>query len=568
MRPTELEQNPLPGLLFGVLLAATAASGAEPGQFVDTTAAAGVAFDHQTTQTILTEADFFAAPPGTMNEVPLLSSDAEIMSTWLTGGVAVGDYDGDSLPDIFAVGGDAGTARLFRNQGDGTFVDKASAAGVAVSGERQAGAMFADVDGDFDLDLFVGGGVGTPPRLFRNDGPNGQGETTFTDIFATAFAGYDLERTPNNWGGTFGDYDSDGDLDVFFAHSMTPVGPAIDGLGGSTQHLWRNDSAAAEGSLTFTDVSVAAGIAAIFEEPPPLRPVRLDHTFAPNFTDIDQDGDPDLLVVADQGDSLILLNEGDGTFRDETVFDLFTAPNNQLVAGMGAAVGDFDTDGHLDWFVSQIRTAVDGNRLYQGHGDGTFTDLVHENPFPSLGMESGHWGWGACFADLDNDRHLDIFHVNGFYWSGNPNSPDGLFSDMPAVAFIADGDGTFTERGAEIGLDDVAEGRGVSCFDFDRDGDVDIAISNHRGPFKLYRNTLNSPEGTGAGFAAVRLRGRAPNTEGIGARLELLSTHPADEGPAPLVREMRVDGNFVSSNLAEAHFGLGDWLGPFEVEVT
>ena len=558
---------------LGVLWTVGVALAAEPGQFVDVTEAAGVDFDHQTTQTVLSRSAIEAAPPDTMDEVEFLDSTTEIMSTWLTGGVTVGDYDGDGLPDIFAVGGDAGTAKLYRNLGDGTFEDKASAAGVAISGERQAGTMFVDFDGDFDLDLFVGGAVGLMPRLFRNDGQNGEGETTFTDVFAATFPDYDVDRVPNNWGGGFGDYDLDGDLDVFFAHSMTPFGPEIHELTDSTQHLFRNnlESASLGGGATFTDVSLTAGISPTFSVPKPGEVNRLDHTFSPAFADIDEDGWPDLLIVSDRGESLVYVNEQDGTFRDETDYSLFAGPMMTSVAGMGAAVGDFDNDGHLDWFISQIHSPLDGNRLYRGDGTGELIDVGN------VGMAEGYWGWGACFADLDNDRHLDIVHVNGFYWDGNAFHPSGLFNDMPAVAFIADGDGTFTERGAEIGLADIGEGRGISCFDYDRDGDIDVAISNHRGPFKLYQNTLISPaavqsgqegEEAPAGFVTVRLRGRAPNTEGVGAWLILRPPAAVQGTPAELLRSLRLDSNFLSTDLAEAHFGVGDWLGPFDLEVT
>jgi hypothetical protein len=131
------------------------------------------------------------------------------------------------------------------------------------------------------------------------------------------------------------------------------------------------------------------------------------------------------------------------------------------------------------------------------------------------------------------------------------------------VAFISNGNGTFTERAAEIGLDDHGEGLGISCVDYDRDGDVDIAMSNFRGSFKLFQNTLD----TSAGFVTVTLTGVGKNPHAIGARVVLRSTNPADTGPAKLTRQMSIDGNFVSSNLTEAHFGIGTWQGPFEVEV-
>jgi hypothetical protein len=403
--------------LLTVLSLTVAAPSVASKQFEDITAAAGVSFDHRTTETVLSIAEMVAMDPEDQDEVERLNYRAEIGSWWLSGGVAVGDYDADQLPDIFAIGGNDGVSRLFQNQGDGTFIDKATLAGVADSGERLNGAMFIDYDGDGDLDLFVGGLLATKPRLYRNDGDNGGGEVTFTDVFDTAFPAYDVDWSPNNYGGSLGDIDLDGDLDFVFSHSMSPWGPkAVENPGDSTQHLWRNDRVPG-GETTFSDISNAAGISAIYEQPNPQHPAEIhrDQTYAVNFADINEDGYPDLLFANDNGQSRILINDREGRFTDVTDHSQFTDNSGEsTVDGMGAAVGDFDSDGHFDWFISQIRRDEDGNRLYKGRGDGTFIDLVSETqPFPAIGVENGHWGWGACFADLNNDRHLDIFDVNG-----------------------------------------------------------------------------------------------------------------------------------------------------------
>jgi hypothetical protein len=424
-------------------------------------------------------------------------------------------------------------------------------AGVQIVSESRAGVIFVDYDGDGDLDLFVGGLLGARPKLFRNNGANEGGETTFSDEFASVFPGYNRLLTPNNWGGTFSDYDRDGDLDVYFAHSMTPFGPVTLGPSGdTTQSLWRN-----EGS-TFVDVSTFAGITEIYDNFAGI--LSKDQSFSPSFADINEDGWPDLLVAADAGGSRVLINDADGTFTDITTTSQFA------IAGMGAAVGDFNNDGFLDWFISQIRTENDGNRLYKGNGDGTFVDLVKTTvPFPAIGVESGHWGWGACMADLDNDRHLDIVHVNGFYWKGNDFKVDGLFTDTAAVAFMSNGDGTFSDQAPLMGLDDAGEGRGISCLDYDRDGDMDLAISNHMGAFKLFRNDLAADNG----FVTVRLEGLLKNRFAISSRVYLRTLGSGENSPARLMRQMSIDANFTSTNLTEAHFGIGGWQGPFEAEV-
>ncbi len=147
---------------------------AEPGQFVDVTDAMGLTHTHATTQTIFDEALFDSV---IMDEVPGLESDLEIMSSWITGGVAPGDYDGDGLPDLFVLGGDAGTSRLFRNRGDGTFTDQAALIGLDDIGEGRGVSCF-DFDRDGDLDFAVSNNRG-PFRLYENTLAGGAGFLTF-----------------------------------------------------------------------------------------------------------------------------------------------------------------------------------------------------------------------------------------------------------------------------------------------------------------------------------------------------------------------------------------------------
>ena len=187
------------------------------------------------------------------------------------------------------------------------------------------------------------------------------------------------------------DYDRDGDLDLFTARWGTLDGGAeANGAPHPASHLWRNN-----GDLTFTAIDQMAGLAGLQTFP--------DNTFTPNFADINGDGWPDLLVVADFGESRVFLNQRDGTFRDATT-DVISERN-----GMGAAVGDYDNDGDLDWFVSGISDpngipegnwGANGNRLYRNRGDGSFDDATDE-----AGVREGYWGWGSCFADFDNDGY-------------------------------------------------------------------------------------------------------------------------------------------------------------------
>jgi cysteine-rich repeat protein len=437
------------------------------------------------------------------------------------GGVAAGDYDGDGYVDLYVVRGTIGANLLFRNGGDGTFEERGQAAGVALTGVRSSGPLFADLDGDGRLDLFVGGVDGTPPSLFHNDG-----DGTFSDVTATS--GLVLPAGRDVVSATAGDYDRDGDLDLFLSHWSTAYFNLADT---SSLHLWRN-----RGDGTFEDVTFAAGFV----------PVAVDEhfeSFTANFVDVDGDGWLDLLVAADFGTSRVYHNDGDGTFTNVTDRTVITDGN-----GMGAAIGDYDEDGDFDWFVSSIWDPngvsegfwdVTGNRLYRNRGDGTFEDATEAS-----GVRRGYWGWGATFQDFDDDGHLDLFHVNGF---GDVQVAATLeFVADPARLFVGNGAGTFLEMSQTAGVADTGEGRGVVAFDYDRDGDLDLFVWNNGGPGRLFRN-----DEVPGGGVTIKLRAPTPNVEAIGAIVDV------SVGGVIKRRLMRAGSNYVSQDPAEAHVGLG-----------
>jgi enediyne biosynthesis protein E4 len=492
----------LASLVLAMALLMSFAPCAGAWQFADVTSSAGLSYTH-----------------GYANEAQY--GEAGIVA----GGVAAGDYDRDGYVDLFLIRGDAGPAMLFRNQGDGTFADTAAAAGVAVGPGTHSSATFADVNGDGWLDLLVLGFSGIAPRLFEN-----QRDGTFLEVTATAGI---LPSGPHTFSATFGDYDKDGDLDLFVSQWASTIP-----LAASPGSLWRNDGAAG-----FTDVSVAAGIP-VFYSRTGIFPMDLDLAFTANFVDIDHDGWPDLLVAGDFGASRVLRNQTDGTFADVTDGAVITDEN-----GMGAAIGDYDGDGDLDWFVSSIwdpngivegHWGISGNRLYANNGDGTFTDVTD-----AAGVRYGYWGWGSTFADLDNDGDLDLVHVNGWGPRFSPESSE--YHADPTRCFVSNGDGTFTEQASALGVADTGLGRGVVAFDLERDGDLDLLLSNNSDPPVLLRN-----DGNGVGrHLGVKLLGSGSNSEAIGARVEVTI------GGATQVRELRAGSNFESQDPAEAHFGTG-----------
>ncbi len=426
------------------------------------------------------------------------------------GGVAAGDFDGDGDTDLYVVAGTAGANALFRNEGDGTFSDVAGPAGVALSGVSGSGPLFFDYDGDGWLDLFVGAVNGDPPVLFHN-----RGDGTFQDV--TASSG--LSFPPQTLSATAGDYDGDGWLDLFLSHWDSPAGGC---------HLWHND-----GGQGFSCTDAAAGLAGL------VRDVT-DRTFTANFVDLNDDGRSDLVVTEDFGQSTVWLNLGGGRFRNAT---------NAVISdqnGMGSAVGDYDGDGDFDWFVSSIRDAdgvmegnwgSSGNRLYRNRGDGTFDDVTD-----AAGVRDGDWGWGASFADFDNDGLLDLVHVNGWP-QGSPQ-----FRGTHARLFMAGPAGRFQDQAAARGFDEHVGGRGVVCFDYDGDGDLDLFVANNGGPHHLWRNEGGRAAGH---YLDVRVLGRAPNPFAIGAKIFVSA------GGRQQVRDVHAGSNYVSQNPRDAHFGLG-----------
>lgn len=491
--------------------------GSGPAQFADVTSASGINFT----------VGFLA---GMANpEIPFI----------LPSGAAAGDYDKDGHIDLFIVRGDAGSNLLYRNTGNLFFEDVASSAGVAFTKSvsenyRHSSPAFVDLDGDDDLDLFLAGLDGDPTMLYANNG-----DGTFTDV--TAGSGLDTMQAEFSMSSAFGDYDLDGDLDLMLGHWGTPRDYV--GGPGDTEHLWRNDSGAS--GIHFTSVSEECQIApSIITNADPLVSQRsFDHTFTPTFARIDDDAYPDILVVGDFNFSQVFINNQDGTFHNATDFDVIVDGN-----GMGSAVADYDGDGDLDWFVSSIRAVGDagmpthlsriGNRLYR-NDDGVFADVTDD-----AGIASGGWGWGSCFMDFENDGDLDIYQTNG--WQGFEEY--GGFPTDASRAFVSNGGGNFEEAGAQLGLADAEQGRGVVCADFDNDGDTDILQlhMNDLNAATLWMNTRDDNN-----YLSVELRGTRPNTQAVGARIV------AGIAGKDHLRELTLGSNFASHNPTRQVFGLG-----------
>ena len=464
------------------------------------------------------------------------------------GGCAFFDYDNDGWMDIFIVGGrtlegippDASN-RLYKNNRDGTFKDVTKEAGLWDAGWG-VGVCVGDFDNDGFEDLFVT--YYGQNKLYRNNG-NG----TFTDV--TEKAHLSFEGTRFGAGCTFLDYNRDGRLDLFvsnyvdidLAHAAKPnldmsnctyegvavaCGPR--GLKAPQHYLYRNN-----GDGTFTDVSKESGIAAI----------KGSYGLTAVSFDVDEDGWPDLFVACDTTESLLLLNNHDGTFREEGLMrGVAISPDGKEMAGMGIGVGDYDLDGHLDIVKTHFQLQAAG--LYRNDGKGNFDDVAQQ---AGLAGERTYVSWGTCLFDLDNDGWPDIFWVTGNVYAEVEKINPKLPYKGPRVLFRNRGNGTFERIGDEggPGINARHVSRGCAFGDFDNDGDLDIVIMNQHEPPSLLRN--DAPQENH--WIKVRLEGTKSNRSAIGARVLVRY------GGKTQAQSVMSQASYMSSNDPRLHFGLG-----------
>ena len=464
------------------------------------------------------------------------------------GGCAFFDYDNDGWMDIFILGGrrltdipaDASN-RLYKNNRDGTFTDVTKTAGLWDAGWA-VGVCVGDYNNDGFEDLFVT--YYGQNKLYRNNG-NG----TFTDVTATA--GLLREGTHFGAGCTFLDYNRDGHLDLFVSNYVEidlaeAAKPSLDipncnyqgvavacgpkGLKSPQQLLYRNN-----GDGTFTDVSKESGIAA----------VKGAYGLTAVSFDADEDGWQDILVACDTTNSLLLLNQHDGTFREEGLLrGVALSADGMAMAGMGVAIGDYDLDGHLDILKTHFQLQPSG--LYRYIGDGEFEDQAY--PARISGMRP-YVSWGDGIVDLDNDGFPDIFWVTGNVYSEvervNPKFP----YRGPRILFRNLGDGTFERLGDEAGtaINALHVSRGCAFGDFDNDGDLDMVIMNQHESPSLLRNDCPRENH----WVKVRLEGTKSNRSAIGARVLVRY------GGKVQAQAVLSQASYVSCNDPRLHFGLG-----------
>lgn len=312
-------------------------------------------------------------------------------------------------------------------QGGPPFSDVTDQAGLT-DAENERGLAWGDFDGDGDLDLYVARAGAN--SLYRNEG-----DGTFVDVAADA----GVTCPTVTWGLAWGDYDLNGTIDLYLCN-----------FDNQTNLLYSNN-----GDGTFTDVSSASGV------------TDSGHGTSATWADFDNDHDLDFYLANKDGANRLFRNDGQGRFTD--VADSAGAQDTN--DSIGSIWGDCDNDGDLDLLIS---ANLKKNRLFLNKGDGTF-----DSAGPGAGLAHEGGGRGLGFADFDLDGDLDLYLAN---------------SDGPNILYRNTGKGVFEDVTEGSGTEDKETGTAIAWADYDSDGDLDLFLSNFGQKMRLFENN------TGGGY--------------------------------------------------------------------
>lgn len=478
------------------------------------------------------------------------------------------DLNGDGYTDLFFPNmrysynslntAEAPRDGWFLNNGDGTFTDMTDYVNIADEGYSGGGAAL-DYDNDGDLDIMVvnfpNQAAWYPPiadQSFNSPATDfyvNNGDGTFTRSVPAGLTTETRFGKPDNQMGqaiSVADYDGDGFLDVFrgnyIQYQLPQAMPAgLQLTEPDTNNLYRNN-----GDGTFTDKTMDAGVSP-----------RVGRTFGSNFVDFNGDMLPDLYVANDENRNEVYLNNGDGTFLDQS----FASGADDPRGSMCSETADWNNDGALDLYMSNYENEFNG--YYLGNGDGTWNQ---DSELGDLGISYEILGWGCPALDFDNDGDLDLFVANGHMLpiGGQfPGGDDGY--ELPNFLFR----NTLRETGVHSfedirafggpGLADRYASSGAMPLDIDLDGTLEIiVVENNDQPSRLYKNTAPD-EGH---WLSVTLDSGTANRFAIGAKVVV------EAGTLTQTRFMMTGNTLASGSVAPMHFGLGDEGGPVTVHVT
>ncbi len=526
------------------------------------------------------------------------------------GGVAFGDVDGDGRPDLYLCRTEGPNA-LYHNLGNWRFEEIAVRAGVAAPGRHSTGAVLADVNGDGSLDLLLTS-LGGPNALFLNDGKARFTEDTTYPGWASRAGSTTMTLADVDGDGSLDLYVAN--YKAYTANDLySPQARAFDQVVKRTgpksfevaepyrkdyKVVLREDLQSvvlvqradpdwfyrSDGKGHFTPEPIAHNPRFLDEDGKPLAEEPETFGLAARFYDVNGDGAPDLYVANDFEDpDQFWINDGHGSFRLEPRLAQRTTSN----AGMAVDFGDINRDGLVDLFevdmlsrdTRQLRTQIpthtalvkqpgvfedrpqlQRNTLFLNRGDGTFAQIAELS-----GVNASGWTWSTLFLDVDLDGYEDLLVGNGNQWDFMDADTQDRFRNrltdldwrqqrmtnprlaVPNYAFRNRGDLTFedvSDRWHFSAGPDISHG--MAAADLDGDGDLDVAINRLGAPALVLRNDSPAPR------IAVRLKGRAPNTIGIGANIRVRA------GPVPLQeREMTAGGLYLSSSEPLLSFATG-----------
>jgi hypothetical protein len=510
-------------MLSGVPLRSLSASGAAPSatsegfRFSDITSSSGIQFQHNSG-----------------------AFGGKFLPETLGSGCAFLDYDRDGWQDILLINGmdwpghkqKRSTLRLFHNNGNGTFSDITSRAGLDVE-MYGMGVAVGDYDNDGFPDILITC-VGQN-RLFHN-----AGRGTFVDVTEHSGLG---KRLGFSTSALWFDYDRDGLLDLFVCNYVKwsperDVFCSLDGrhksyctpeaYRGETCWLFRN-----RGNGTFEDVTASSGIFDSSSKSLGVAMLDEGHT-----------GWPDLLVANDTQPNKLYRNQRNGTFKDAAVeAGLAFSSEGKARAGMGVDVGDFMNSGSSGIAITNFDNEMTG--LYEFGGKGYEDVAAHAG----VGLASKNsLGFGCAFFDANLDGWLDFAVTNGHIDETVRNIRGNVGYAQPPLLFLNNGQGSFRDVAAEVGegFDQPKVGRGLAYGDFDRDGDIDLLLTTNNGPAYLYRNDQL------AGNRSIRFRlvGTKSNRDAIGAVVRVFA------GGLSQSRMVKSGSSYLSQSELPVTFGL------------